>query len=226
VAFKYWATDLQTGDDFANDLRPVMTVTAHRPTARPRVAPSWNPANNPATWQHMVTDAIGFGEAANITDPLWSGSSFAGTNFAGIVDGSRNWPAVNTSNGLAADLWHATVNSRGRMFTASNQAAVTTAFQSILSEIISQNVASGGAASSFVMSGENFRVVRAGYTSAPTLRGTLEAYGLNTTTGAVSNLPAWEGQAKLAALSDANATNRVVLTAASPAPARPSAGTR
>ena len=216
VSFKYWATDLQTGANFQNDLRPIMTVATPQTFGSATVSPYWNPANNPATWQHMVTYAIGFGEAAAITDPLWSGSSFAGANFAGIVDGSRNWPAVNTSNGLAADLWHAAVNSRGRMFTATDQSAVNTAFQSILGEIISQNVASGGAASSFVLSGANFRVVRAGYTSSPTLRGTLEAYGLNTTTGAVSNLPAWEGQAKLAALSDANATNRVVLTASGP----------
>jgi type IV pilus assembly protein PilY1 len=64
VAFRYWATDLQQGDSFPNDVRPQMPVSSPQAYGTANVDPYWNPANNPATWQHLVTYAIGFGSAA------------------------------------------------------------------------------------------------------------------------------------------------------------------
>ncbi len=205
VAFHYWATDLQTGANFQNDINPISRVAGVQRFGNTDVAPYWNPNNNPASWQHLVTFAIAYGEAANITNPQWGGSTTAGPQFAQLVDGSRQWPTHPVP-----DLWHAAVNSRGAMFLATDQTAVDAAFKSVMDEIASQNVASGGAASSYSLDGTNFRTVRAGYLSAPNLRGTLAGFGLNAS-GLIESSPKWEGNAELAKVQP---NNRVVLTAA------------
>ncbi len=212
LAFKYWATDLQQGDSFPNDVRPQMPVSSPQAYGTATVDPYWNPANNPATWQHLVTYAIGFGAAAAITNPNYAGSTFAGPDFAKLVDGSMEWPGINNDAGRYPDLWHTAVNSRGRLFAATDQQGLDDAFKTILGEIASQNVAAGGAASSFLVSGTQFRMVRAGYSSEPTLRGTLEGYGLDTS-GALSNSPSWNAQTQLSAVAHGS---RVVLTASGP----------
>ena len=149
LAFKYWATDLQPGTSFPNEVRPQMPVPSPQVYGKVTVDPYWNPANNPATWQHLVTYAIGFGAAAAITNPTWAGSTFAGTDFAKLVDGSTEWPGINTDAGRYPDLWHAAVNSRGRLFAATDQKGLDEAFRTILGEIVSQNSTAGGAASSY-----------------------------------------------------------------------------
>lgn len=205
VAFHYWATDLQTGANFQNDISPISRVAGVQRFGNTDVAPYWNPNNNPASWQHLVTFAIAFGEAANITSPQWGGSTTAGPQFAQLVDGSRQWP-----RNVVPDLWHAAVNSRGAMYLATDQAAVDAGFKAVMDEIASQNVASGGAASSYSLDGANFRTVRAGYLSAPNLRGTLAGFGLNAR-GEIESSPKWEGNAEIAKVQP---NNRVVLTAA------------
>lgn len=207
VAFRYWATDLQTGANFQNDINPILRVPGTQRFGKEDVPPYWNPNNNPASWQNLVTYAIAFGEAAAITDPQWGGSTTAGPQFAQLVDGTRQWPVS-----AAPDLWHAAVNSRGAMYLATDQAAVTAAFKSVMDEIASQNVSSGGAASSFSLDGANFRTVRAGYTSAPNLRGTLSGFGLGAN-GLIESTPKWEGNGELTKVAH---DKRTVLTAAGP----------
>ena len=204
VAFHYWATDLQTGANFQNDINPITRVAGVQRFGSTDVAPYWNPNNNPASWQHLVTFAIAFGEAANLTNPQWGGTTTSGPQFEQLVAGTRSWPIS-----AAPDLWHAAVNTRGAMFLATDQTALDVAFKSVMDEIASQNVASGGAASSYSLDGANFRTVRAGYLSAPNLRGTLAGFGLNAS-GMVESSPKWEGNAELAKVQP---NNRVVLTA-------------
>ena len=207
VAFHYWATDLQTGANFQNDISPLTRVAGVQRFVNTDVAPYWNPNNNPASWQHLVTFAIAFGGAASITNPQWEGSTTAGAHFAQLVAGTRSWPQVEEP-----DLWHAAVNSRGAMFLASDQAALDAAFKAVMNEIASQNVSSGGAASSYSVDGGGFRIVRAGYKSAPNLRGSLEGFGL-TSGGLLATEPAWDANAQLASVA---ANSRVVLTATAP----------
>ena len=207
VAFRYWATDLQTGTSFGNDVVPVMRVPGNQTFSGTSVAPYWNPNNNPATWQHLTTFAIAFGEAANITNPQWGGSTTAGTQFAEIVAGTRQWPTA-----VVPDLWHAAVNSRGGMFLATDQASLDAAFTEVLGEIAAQNVASGGAASSYSVQGDGFRVVRAGFQSSPNLRGTLGGFSLNSS-GVLKATPDWEANTTLASVAHGS---RVVLTASGP----------
>lgn len=71
LSFHYWATDLQTG--ISNGVRPIIkkagseTFTVGASTAT--IQEYWNPKNDPATWQHLVTYTVGFNNAADLTRP-------------------------------------------------------------------------------------------------------------------------------------------------------------
>lgn len=62
LAFKYWAEDANT--NLANGLKPFIPVTNANPATQ-----YWDPRNNPATWQHMVTYTLGLGLTRSLTNP-------------------------------------------------------------------------------------------------------------------------------------------------------------
>lgn len=126
-AFYYWATD-------ANPSLPNTIKT--NPDA-----PYWDPRNDPATWQHLVTFTIGLGLGRGLkADGLpWEGSTFAGPGYAALVSGAKAWPpaaatAPNNANNVY-DLWHAAINSRGQFFSAESPDTIVDAFAQILSRI-------------------------------------------------------------------------------------------
>jgi len=213
LAFKYWLTDLQTGPAFPNNVQPQMPVAGPQAYGQTTLPPYWNPANNPATWQHLVTYAIFMADSPTdtIPAPAWAGSTLGGSGFASIVDGTAFWPSVTLDNGSPsvfgrrADMWHAAINSRGQMFVSTNQAALERAFSSILEQIMAQNVVSGRTSGSRVVLADGSRpIVRTGYTTAPTMIGTLVGFD-----SLASSAPLWNGQEQLSA---APHCNRVVLT--------------
>lgn len=102
LAFYYWSTDLQPG--ITNSVVPIIkksgTETFTSGGSTTTLQQYWNPKNDPANWQHMVTYTIGFNDAANLTRP--SGTTwpiFGGTTYTGdfdkIVVGAANatWPS-------------------------------------------------------------------------------------------------------------------------------------
>lgn len=131
-AFRYWATDART--DIANRIKPLMPFAANPLT--PTTAEYLDPRNNPAEWQNMVTYTIGLGLESLLTIPNWDGSTYAGTGYAGLLNGTIAWPpAADDNNNNAYDLWHAAINSRGQFFSADTPKSVSDAFQSILNTI-------------------------------------------------------------------------------------------
>lgn len=62
LAFYYWATDLTPG--LTNNLRKLTERSGTETFSGYALPEYWNPRNNPATWQHMTTYTIGFGDAA------------------------------------------------------------------------------------------------------------------------------------------------------------------
>lgn len=106
VAMRYWKTDLRTG--LANI---VPTTTA-----------------NPAFWQHMVTFGISIGEKGTL-DPE--------TDLPAITAGTLNWPTpVNNTIVNIDDLWHASVNGRGKFLVANNPEEFATGLKAALASII------------------------------------------------------------------------------------------
>ncbi|MCP9759137.1 hypothetical protein EGI20_07400 [Aquitalea sp. S1-19] len=135
TAFAYWASDLRP--DLANNVPASFSDRSGDATAQ-----YWNPKNNPATWQHMVTFGIGLGLGETlITHPQWAGSTWAGEGYKALMNGTTNWPAVDSSGknaltGHVYDLWHAAINSRGQFFSADDPKALSEAFRQTFASII------------------------------------------------------------------------------------------
>lgn len=230
LAFYYWSRDLQPG--LANDVRKSPREQAPAENFGTAASPAtlesyWNPRNNPATWQHMVNYTIGFNNAANWTGgPNWEGNTFAG--LAPLIRGTANWPspfcgsdnnqACDGSGGYSArenerkvEAWHAALNSRGRFVPAPNAAALVTAFQGILDDILTQtaNPLVSIASSSSRLRTDGFAYI-AGFNSER-WSGDLGAYRITAGTNAVSPTPTWTAASLLDAATF-NVGTRLVLT--------------
>ncbi|AXA68969.1 pilus assembly protein PilY [Pseudomonas oryzihabitans] len=137
LAFKYWATDAQPG--IPNQLSPYVRDASSNTDTQ-----YWNPKNDPATWQHLVTYTVGFGLSSSLTSPAWGGSTFAGG-----YSPTMSWPAASSdSDNNVYDLWHAAINSRGDFFSADDANGLVDSLNQVVNRIAQTNTASAGQASS------------------------------------------------------------------------------
>lgn len=104
-------------------------------------------AADPAFWQHLSTMAVALGFTGTLTG---QGDAFLQALDNGTA--ANAWPTPFVSNGTdnktADDLWHAAVNSRGRLFIASNPAQLSSQLSAALNEIRARAAIGAGAASS------------------------------------------------------------------------------
>ncbi len=107
-----------------------------------------------------------------------------------------NWPTpgMSGSDGFIAnidDLWHAAVNGRGAYFSATNPATLSSGLSNALAGINARKGSSAAAATSTLnpVAGNNFAYV-ASYTTV-SWKGNLEARGINTDTGSVTESATW-----------------------------------
>ena len=137
LTFKYWATDAQPG--IPNQLSPYIRDASSNTDTQ-----YWNPKNDPATWQHLVTYTVGFGLSSSLTSPAWGGSTFAGG-----YSPTMSWPAASSdSDNNVYDLWHAAINSRGDFFSADDANGLVDSLNQVVNRIAQTNSASAGQASS------------------------------------------------------------------------------
>jgi type IV pilus assembly protein PilY1 len=129
-AMEYWATDLKA--DLDNEIK------SYTPFKSANAADTyWDARNNPATWQSMSNFmvALGLGSALTKAGITWTGSTFEGTAYDNLVNGTA-WPQAGSDNdNNVYDLWHAAINSRGEFFSADSPEALTKAFKDILNRI-------------------------------------------------------------------------------------------
>ncbi|MBH2033065.1 MAG: pilus assembly protein PilY [Pseudomonadales bacterium] len=131
LAFKYWATDAQTAID--NEVPSYTQETSSNATTQ-----YWNPKNNPATWQHMVSFFVGLGLTSSLTNPAWGGDTYAG-DYSSLVAGSKSWPAASaSSSNNVYDLWHAALNSRGEFFSVDSPGDLVMALEEVVNRISEQ----------------------------------------------------------------------------------------
>lgn len=108
-----------------------------------------------------------------------------------------NWPIPgmdSSNNGFIAnidDLWHAAVNGRGAYFSATNPSSLAYGLSNALAGINTRRGAAAAAATSTLnpVAGNNYAFV-ASYTTVA-WKGNLEARGINTDTGVVSENATW-----------------------------------
>jgi type IV pilus assembly protein PilY1 len=126
TAFYYWVTDLRPA--LNNDV-PASILDATSDTDGDGVVEKseifWNPKNDPANWQHMVTYTIGLGLQGDLNFP---------GDYAALLDGTKTWGTDQID-----DLWHAAINSRGTYYSASNAKEMIDALGTALSALLEQN---------------------------------------------------------------------------------------
>lgn len=148
-AFYYWATDLRP--DLANNVPASygdLTVGVSGPNTplgadeNPKDRPEvyWNPANDPATWQHLVQYIVAFGVDGTMPNPesvVGFRKNPAATNPATAAPWSwPSWPAEGgESPQKIDDTWHATINSRGEFFSARSPQDLIDALNSVFLSI-------------------------------------------------------------------------------------------
>lgn len=154
IMFHFWATDLRP--DFANADSTRLKVPPFIPDRstnlfgtpigsgqdpRDNKEVYWNPANDPATWPHMVNFDISFGLDGTIPQTEDVYESLRLGNNASFI-----WPypgGVTVDDGRKLDdFWHSALVSRGRFLSAKNPEQLISALQDIIASIIARRGAS------------------------------------------------------------------------------------
>jgi len=222
IAFHYWATDLQAGvtggslfavqanrrkvPPYIADQTTSLFGTALTANADPRSNKEiyWNPANDPATWPHLVQYMIGFGAAGTLVDN--------DATYLSLRKGNTAWPvpATGTDDGRKIDdMWHAALNSRGKYFGVSDPAALINVLTKILNSIIARNTTAVAGTLSASVLGTSTVVYQAGYDTND-WSGTVQARRVGAD-GSIGTSVLWDGRALLDARAQAGDT-RVILT--------------
>ncbi len=166
VAMHYWK----------NDLRPDLTN---------RVATS---ADNPAFWQHMVTFGVSIGLTGSITNQAAA--------LPQLTQPGRtlNWPNPHPAenNTRIDDLWHASVNGRGKFVAATNPTAFRQGLNDALAAIENLNGSGSNVSANSFSLNSSTRVYLASYVSGKWI-GELAAYPI--TSAGVGATPSWSASA-------------------------------
>ena len=177
-AFYSWAVPLQESGSLEQEdkLRPSTLYTEAPDTEivgtgndQVTLKKFWNPKYNPATWPHLVTYTIGFGEAAY----TWNYSSIIPStqmtpfgydgSFPALAKGSITWPDLtkSTESRNALDLWHAALNGRGRFYAIQQGDELEQAFREIIGKIneesaqLPEKILSGGGTTGYSVAQNN-----------------------------------------------------------------------
>ncbi|MCB1598610.1 MAG: PilC/PilY family type IV pilus protein [Lysobacterales bacterium] len=174
LAWHYWRTDLRP--DFAANVATRLKVPPFLPDrstnlfgiplgsgqdSRDNKEIYWNPANDPASWPHLVQFFISFGADGTVPrNP---------TNFLRYRQGTLAWPApvAGTDDGKKIDdIWHAAINSRGKFFSTANPDDLIVALNEIVSSIIARRGASTAVSVSLPIITDGTTGYTAGYDTA------------------------------------------------------------
>lgn len=129
IAMNYWVRDLRPKGSGTSDFGLKNNV--------PRTA------SNPSFWQNMGFYAVGLGIDGTLTQNA--------ATLTNLTNGTIAWPKSSSDGDdkeTIDDLWHATVNARGRMMSARNADALADGVEGMLSEINSVQSSQSGVAAS------------------------------------------------------------------------------
>ena len=135
IAQKYWITDLRT--DLLNKVKKIDYTGARDANGVP--------TGNESFWQNMTFYAVGLGvfgtlkENAATFDSLKAGTAWPSITFSGTGDETT-----------IDDMWHATINSRGRLLSARNSTELSDGVEGMLADINRDTSSQSGVAASTV----------------------------------------------------------------------------
>ncbi|MGA9335690.1 MAG: PilC/PilY family type IV pilus protein, partial [Rudaea sp.] len=191
IAFYYWAHDLRT--DLNDNVPPYFpsTATGVTGTAVSGVITDpasneeiyYNPANDPATWQHVVQFMVTLGVAGNLNWPI---------DLTDLRTGVKSWPRpVNNAPQAIDDTWHAAVNSRGSYFSAGDPGSLVAHLTDIINSILARRGSSTALSATMSTLTQNTQGFYAGYDTSD-YSGFLQKFALNPDTGATAPTPTWD----------------------------------
>ncbi len=137
-AFYYWSRDARPDLEdnvpaFIPDVTTGVTGPPQAPGSNPLEVPEiyWNPANDPATWQHLVQYVVAFGISGTVGFP---------DALDDLRRGSVSWPywvQDTPYDGVEKvdDTWHGTLNSRGELFDAASPDQLVRALNNVFESI-------------------------------------------------------------------------------------------
>jgi type IV pilus assembly protein PilY1 len=148
IAFYYWAKDLQP--DLINNVNPYLpdkttgvtgaAVSEIGNAALDNKEIYFNPANNPASWQHLSQFMITLGVAGTLNFPSDLLKLRKGED---VSANTKGWPTPSNNSAAGVDdTWHAAVNSRGAYFSASNPSELVQHLSDVLATILAQSASS------------------------------------------------------------------------------------
>ncbi len=143
IAFSYWANDLRP--DLGNNVPPYYadlttgiagpSTTVNSTTPGSNTEVYFNPANDPANWQHMSQYMVTMGISGSLNYP---------GDYVSLRKGTKQWPTPDTNGGAnnIDDTWHAAINSRGGYFSAADPTSLVNSLTTILSSVIASSSSS------------------------------------------------------------------------------------
>jgi type IV pilus assembly protein PilY1 len=204
--FHYWATDLRP--DFAAAASTRLKVPPFIPDRttnlfgtpigagqdpRDNKEVYWNPANDPASWPHLVSFNISFGLDGNLPNTPEVYDALRRGNSSTLA---WEYPVVGTDDGRKLDdFWHAALVSRGRFLSAKNPEQLITALQEIIASIVARRGASTAVSVSLPIITDGTTGYTAGYDTSD-WAGFVTRNTLDGTTGATVAIQ-WDAGCKL-----------------------------
>lgn len=131
VAMKYWITDLRS--DLTNNVKVIPDSVVGGVTVK----------GNESFWQNMgfYGVALGLNGTANLPQTA--------STLADLTSGAKSWStAVGNQEEAVDDMWHATINARGRLLSAKNADELSDAVEGMLAEINKVSSSQSGVAAS------------------------------------------------------------------------------
>ncbi len=178
ITFHYWANDLMPslknnvkryGQD-STDIDGNLIEPAVGDDLWDSAEYVWNPKNDPAYWQHIVTYNIGFGLNASLVEDYIkthinneTGATSACPEHPTITDpkeavlvalrnGGCEWPGIPANRQFSEivekvdDVFHASINSRGDFFSATDPDELIAALNDVINNIL-ERISKGGSSS-------------------------------------------------------------------------------
>ena len=153
-------------------------------------------ADDPANWQHMVTFGVSFG---------LQGSLNPDTDLPRLKSGEIPWPSTSTDSGKLDDMWHATVNGRGKFVSASNSEEFAAGLKGALDSIVQRTASASNLGVSSSELREGSKVFQARFTSA-VWTGDIWAYSVGSS--GLSSTPLWKASENIPAAASRNIFTR------------------
>ncbi len=195
IAFYYWAKDLRP--DLANNVAVyfpdkttgITDAAVNGVIGNPASIPEiyYNPANDPASWQHVVQFMVTLGVAGTLNYPQ---------DLTALRTGARTWPLpVNNAAAAVDDTWHAAVNGRGDYFGASDPGELVGKLQDTINSIVTRRASSAAGSLSTAVLTVNTVSYSTGYDSSD-WSGTASARMVDADTGLFGGT-LWDAGCKL-----------------------------